>query len=107
MLVNCLWAAFAVPMVFDHVCDASSAVIAASCAIAALVFGVILGVTMHGCCLLIIRGFWRCAGWLFATGLLEVVGDAVLDRVLSICSVSGTLGSVALGCTLETVASSF
>ena len=41
---------------------------------------------------------------------MEVVGDAVLDpvlRVLLICSVSGKLRSVSLGCTLETVASSF
>ena len=41
---------------------------------------------------------------------MKGVGDADPDLVfgvLSICFISGTLGSVALGCTLKTVASSF
>ena len=62
MPVNCLWTPFAVLMVFDRVCDASGAFIAASRDIAALVFGVVLGVPMHGCFLLIVRGFQHCAG---------------------------------------------
>jgi len=110
MRMNYLWAAFAVPVVFDRVCDASGAFNAASRAAAALVFGVVVGVAVHGCCLLIVCGFQRCAVWLFATDILEVVLGALLYRVLcviSICSVSCTLGSVALGCALETVASSF
>ena len=44
MRANCLWAALAVPMVFDRVRDASGAFIAASLAVAALVFGVALRV---------------------------------------------------------------
>ena len=109
MCVNRLWAAFAVPMVFDRVRDASGVFIAAYCAIAALVFGVVLGVTVHGSCRLIFCGFQLCAGWLFAIGQLEVVRDAVLDCVLCvllICSISGTLRGVALGFTLKTVAPS-
>ena len=110
MRAKCLCAAFDVPTVFDHGLDASSAFIAASCAIAALVFVVVVGVTLHGCCLVIGCGFQRCGCWLIATGPLDVVGDAFLNRVfcvLLLCSVSGTLGSVALGFILKTVASSF
>ena len=86
MRMNCLRAAFAVPMVFDRVRDASGDVNAASCAAAALVFGVVVGVAVHGCCLLIVRGFRRCAVWLFTSDILEVVLDAVLDRVLCVLS---------------------
>ena len=56
MRVNRLWIAFAVPIVFDHVLDANGAFIAAFCAAAALVFGVLVGFSMHGRCLLIDRG---------------------------------------------------
>ena len=42
MRVNCLWAALAVSMVLDRVCNAGGAFIAASCAFAALVFGVVV-----------------------------------------------------------------
>ena len=52
MRVNRLWTAFAVPMVFDRVLDASGAFNAASRAVAVLVFGVVVGFTTHGCCLL-------------------------------------------------------
>ena len=105
MRVNRIWAALALPMVFDRVFDASSAFIAASCAIAALVFGIFVGIIVLGC---IACYFWRCGGWLVATGILEIVGDAGCDlvlRVFSSCSASCTLGSVAFGCTLKIVAS--
>jgi len=107
MRVNRLWTAFAVPIVFDRVLDANGAFNAATCAVAALVFGVVVGFSTHGRCLPTDRGFRRCVCWLVATGLSDVVGDAAFNRVLLVLSpgvVSGTLGSVALGCTLETVA---
>jgi hypothetical protein len=53
---NRFWAALAVPMVFDLVCDASGAFIAAARAIAALVFGVALRV-VPGCCRLTVVFF--------------------------------------------------
>ena len=49
MRVKRLWAALAVPMVFDLVRDASGAFIATARANAALVFGVALGVVMPVC----------------------------------------------------------
>ena len=52
MRVNRLWIAFAVPIVFDRVLDDNGAFNAASCAVAALVFGVVVGFATHGCCLL-------------------------------------------------------
>ena len=105
MRANCLWAALAVPMVFNRVRNASGSFIAASRAVAALVFGVALCV-VPGCCRLTVRVFRCCAGWLFATGVVDVAGGVcdLVCRVLSSCFVSGTLGSVASVCTLETVA---
>ena len=102
MRANCLWAALAVPMVFDRVRDASGSFIAASCAVAALVFGVALRV-VPGCCRLTVRVFRCCADWLFATNVVDVVGSVcdLVHCVPSSCSVSGTLGSVASGCTLK------
>ena len=49
MRANRLWASLAVPMVFNRVRDASGLFIAASRAVAALVFGVALRV-VPGCC---------------------------------------------------------
>ena len=98
-----LWIAFAVPMVFGHVLDDNGASKAALRAIAALVFGVV-GCTMLGCCLLTACGFWRCV---MVDGLLAVVGDNAFDLVFRVTLPgvnSCTLGSVALGCTLEAVA---
>ena len=57
MRVNRFCTAFAVPMVFDRVLDANGAFNAASHAVAALVFGVVVGFSTHGCCLLTDRGF--------------------------------------------------
>ena len=85
MRVNCLWTALAEPMVFDLVCDAIGAFIAAFCAIAALVFGIVAGVAEHVRCRLIV--FRRCAGLFVATGMLDVVRGAdcnLVHRVLSI-----------------------
>ena len=90
-------------MVFDHVLDDNGAFKAALRAVAALVLGVV-GFTLHGCCLLTACGFWRCV---MAAGLLAVVGDDAFDRVICVMLPgvdSCTLGSVALGCTLEAVA---
>ena len=90
-------------MVFDHVLDDSSAFEAALRAVAALVLGVV-GVTTYGWCLLTARGFQHCV---MDAGLLAVVGDDVFDRVILVILPgvdSGTLGSVALGFTLKTVA---
>ena len=106
MCVNRLWAALPVSMVFDRVHDASGAFIAASRAVAALVLGSVALREVSGCCPLTVFVFLRCAGWIFATGLVNVVGG-VYDLVScapSSFSVSGTLGSVALKCTLENVA---
>ena len=104
MRANRLWAALAVPMVFDRVRNASGLFIAASRADPALAFGVALRV-VPGCCRLTVCIFCRCAGWLFVTGVVDVVGGVcdLVRRVPSSCSVSGTLGSVAPGCTLKTV----
>ena len=91
---------------FDLVCGASGAFIAAFRAIADLVFGILVGVAEHGCCRLIV--FCRCDGLFIATDILDVAGGADCDlvrRVLSIFSVSGTLGGDAVGCTLKAVAS--
>ena len=101
--VKRLWIALAMPMVFDRVLDDSGTFKAALHAIADLVLGVV-GVTTHGCCLLTARGLWRCV---MAAGLSAVVGDDVVDHVNLVILPgvdSGTLGSVALGCTLKTVA---
>ena len=57
MRVNCLWIAFAVPIVFDRVLDANGTFSAASRAVAALVFGLVVGFATHGCCLLTNQGF--------------------------------------------------
>ena len=108
MRVNCLWAALAVPMVFDLVCNSRGEFIAAFCAIAALVFGIVVGVAEHSCCWVIF--FRRCAGLFVATGMLDMVegADCNLVRcVLLNCSVFGTLGGNAMGCTLKAVASLF
>ena len=92
------------PIVFDHVLDANGAFIADFCAVAALVFGVLVGFFTHGHCLLTDRGARHCV---MAAGLSDVVGDVAFDRVflLFLPGVdSGTLGSVASECTLKTVA---
>ena len=57
MRVIHLWISFAVPMVFDRVLDDNGAFNAASCAVAVLVFGVVVGFATYGCCLLADRGF--------------------------------------------------
>ena len=57
MRVSFWWSAFAVPIVFDCVLDANGAFIVAFCAVAALVFGVLVGFSTHGCCLLTNCGF--------------------------------------------------
>ena len=104
MHVNRWWIAFAVPIVFDHVLDANGAFIADFRAVAALVFGVLVGFFTHGRCLLTNHGVQRCV---MAAGLLDVVRDVDFDSVFLLLSPgvdSGTLGSVASGCTLETVA---
>jgi len=101
--VKNLWIALAVPMVFDLVLDDNGAFKAAVCAVAALVLGVV-GFAAHGCCMHTARGFWRCV---VAAGLSAVVGVDAFDRVFLVISPgvdSGTLGSVALGCTLKAVA---
>ena len=94
--------AFAVPMVFDCVLDDNGAFKVASRVIAALVLGVVSFFT-RVCFLLTACGFWCCV---MAAGLLAVAGDDAFDCVFLVISPgvdSGTLGSVALGCTLETV----
>ena len=96
------------PIVFDRVCDASGAFIVTFRAVVAQVVGAALHV-VPGCCRLTVCIFRFCAGWLFATGIVDVV-RGVCDLVLCVpssCSVSGTLGSATAGCTLETVASLF
>ena len=98
-----LWIAFAVPMVFDRVLNDNGACKAALRAIAALVFGVV-GFTMLGCCLLTALGFCRSV---MVDGLSAVFGDDAFNLVFLVTSPgvdSCTLGSVALGCTLEAVA---
>ena len=72
---NLFWDALAVPMVFYLVRNASGEFIAAARAIAALVFGVALGVVMLGCCQLTFRVVCRT---------LETV--ASLFRSLSPCT---------------------
>ena len=57
MRVNRWWSAVSVPIAFDSVLDANGAFIAAFCAVAALMFGVLLGFSTHGRCLLTDRGF--------------------------------------------------
>jgi hypothetical protein len=57
MSANRLWIAFAVPMVFDCVLDDNDMFNAAYRAVAALVFGVVVGFATHGCCLLTNLGF--------------------------------------------------
>ena len=102
MRVNCVWIAFAVPMVFNRVLDDSDAFKAALRAVAVLVLGVV-GVTTHGWCLLTARGFWRCV---MAAGISAVVGDNAFDCVFLVILPgvdSGTLGSVAFTCTFKTV----
>ena len=103
MPVKRLWIEFAVPMVFDRVLDDNGAYKAALRAIAALVFGVV-GFTMLGCCLLTALGFCRSV---MVDGLSAVFGDDAFNLVFLVTSPgvdSCTLGSVALGCTLEAVA---
>ena len=104
MHVNCWWIAFAVPIVFDHVLDANGAFIADFRAVAALVFGVLVVFYMHVHCLLTDHGVQRCV---MAAGLLDVVRDVAFDSLFLLLSPgvdSGTLGSVASGCTLKSVA---
>ena len=81
---------------FFCVLEDNGAVNAASRAVAALVFGVVVGFSTHGRWLLNDCGFRHCV---MATGLSDVVGDAAFDRafLLFLPGVdSGTLRSVSL-----------
>ena len=92
------------PIVFDCVLDANGAFIADFRAVADLVFGVLVDFYTHGCCLLTNHGVQRCV---MAAGLLDVVRDVAFDSLFLLLSPgvdSGTLGSVASGCTLKSVA---